>query len=246
MRRSLLTFLGLGALLIVGATRANGLQVAPTSLGLSANTPAAELWLSHTQQGDLSQPLQAQVRVFQWTQVDGQDRLVPTDALMATPPFITLTTRAPQLVRVMPAPGVQVASATTETSYRLIVDELPSATVGDKGGLAFVMHYSIPVFVAPVHPAVAFHAQDLTFAWTRSGNKTQLKVTNPSSFHAQLVQVQVQDGPHAGKTLEPGLLGYVLPGKTMAFDVPLPWNDRDRTHQLRLRINGQEEHVIVH
>lgn len=246
MRRFLLAFLGLGALLSMGVTRANGLQVAPTSLGLSAKAPAAELWLSHTQQGDLSQPLQAQVRVFQWTQVDGQDRLVPTQALVVTPPFVTLTTHAPQLVRVIQAPGVQASSPTTETSYRLIVDELPSATASKQGGLAFVMHYSIPVFVAPEHPAVSFHAQDLAFAWIRSGDKTQLKVTNPSSFHAQLVQVQVEDGPYAGKTLGQGLLGYVLAGKTMAFDVDLPWKDRDRTHQLRLRINGHEENVIVH
>src|SRR5690606_27632881 len=90
----------------------------------------------------------AQVRVYRWTQVDGQDVLEATRDLAISPPMLEVASGGEQLVRVVrlgPAP------AATEASYRVVVDELPVAAVdaADGGeGLRFVLRYSIPVFVA--------------------------------------------------------------------------------------------------
>ena len=60
---------------------ATSLQVAPTSLQLEARQRAGELWLTNSG----TSPVTLQVRLFRWVQQDGQEQLLPTDELIATP-----------------------------------------------------------------------------------------------------------------------------------------------------------------
>ncbi|HEL4110374.1 TPA: fimbria/pilus periplasmic chaperone, partial [Stenotrophomonas maltophilia] len=62
---------------------ATSLQVAPTSLQLEARQRAGELWLTNSG----TSPVKLQVRVFRWVQQGGQEQLLPTDELMASPPM---------------------------------------------------------------------------------------------------------------------------------------------------------------
>jgi fimbrial chaperone protein len=154
-----------------GATLGNGLQVAPTSLTIGAKDPAAELWLRKTTQVSTTAPLNAQIRVFRWVQIDGEDRLLPTQDLILSPPFVQLDGGQQQLVRVIrntAGAEIEQSAHTTdgtassssnsadaanqdEQSYRIIVDEIPSGNV-TASGVQFVMHYSIPVFIS-AHPS---------------------------------------------------------------------------------------------
>ena len=58
------------------------LRLEPVSLALQLGEQATTLWLSNTGQ----QPLQAQVRLFSWTQEEGGEVLVPTQAVAVSPP----------------------------------------------------------------------------------------------------------------------------------------------------------------
>jgi fimbrial chaperone protein len=66
------------------AAQAASLQVAPTSVQLTAEESAQGLWLSNS--GD--KPLQAQVRVFRWHQKDGEDLLDPSDKIAISPSLV--------------------------------------------------------------------------------------------------------------------------------------------------------------
>jgi len=93
-------------LALAGQASAASLQVAPTMLTLQANQNADGLWLSNSGRA----PVQVQLRVFRWTQVDGEERLEPTRDLVISPPMQTLPPGQRQLVRLIrtnpiPPPG---------------------------------------------------------------------------------------------------------------------------------------------
>lgn len=129
------------SLLAAAPAGATSLQVAPTSLQLEARQRAGELWLTNSG----TSPVRLQVRVFRWVQQDGQEQLLPTEELLATPPMQELGAGQQQLVRVM-RPNHEPPAA--QQYYRLIVDEVPDLATR-ANGMQFVLRYSIPVFVQP-------------------------------------------------------------------------------------------------
>jgi P pilus assembly chaperone PapD len=121
--------------------RAASLQVAPTSLQLSARQNAEALWVSNSG----SAPVSVQARVFRWTQRDGRDQLDPTSDLVVSPPMQSLAAGQQQLIRVVRA---QPEAPDAQLSYRVIVDEVPTLDP-NRQGMQFVLRYSLPVFIQP-------------------------------------------------------------------------------------------------
>ena len=103
--------------------QAASLQVAPVLVDVPA--PGATSSLKLHNEG--TKPLDAQVRIFKWTQVDGADSLTPTDDVAASPPLASLRPNTDYTVRIVRTSKEPVAK---EESYRLLVDELPSPASG--------------------------------------------------------------------------------------------------------------------
>lgn len=215
-------------LLAVAVAHAASLQVAPTSLQLSARQNADALWISNSG----TAPVQVQVRVYRWSQSGGQDRLDPTDDLQVSPPMQSLAAGQQQLVRVVRSdpqvPGAQLA-------YRVIVDELPTLDPG-RSGMQFVLRYSLPVFVQPGDPGTAqLQARQVLLDDGRPG----LEVRNTGRAYAQLADLAIGSGGRP-QTVHPGLLGYVLGGQTMRWPLDLP-PARLTGATFMARINGESD-----
>lgn len=212
------------------AAPAASLQVAPTSVTLKPGENAGALWLSNA---DDTEKLRAQVRVFRWTQENGEEKLEPTRDLSVSPPIVEVAGGARQLIRVIrtspPPPHV-------ETTYRVMVDELPDGKQPEGGGLRFLMRYSVPVFVLPSGDAPLQYALDTRLEQTGTGQV--LVVSNQGNQHAQIADLTGVDATGARSVLLPGLVGYVLPGQTMRW--PLPAN-APAGGRLVARINGEQE-----
>ncbi len=202
-------------------TCAAGLQVSPVSLTIPAGQPGAGIWLINSGK-DL---VNAQVRLFEWTQPQGEDAYGETEALVISPPFLRLEPGQRQLIRVIRSSGVSAekpdrpAAApddkSVEHSYRLIIDELPIQD--GKHGIQFVMRYSVPVFLPPSSakssaPVLNWHIQ-------QDEGSSSLVVSNTGAVHAQLADVVLSTA--AGRKIEvrKGLLGYVLPGATVRWPI---------------------------
>ncbi len=223
------------ALLLSGASAgAASLQVGPTSVTLQARQNADGLTLSNTG----TAPLHAQVRVFRWTQENGEDRLQPTQDIAVSPPMLTIAPGAKQLVRVIrlgPPP------ADAETSYRVIVDELPVATgaaqaeAPAKSGLQFVLQYSVPVFLMPAGEADI--APRLQTRLANEGGNAFLEISNTGRQHAQVADLVLVDARGERRAIAPGLSGYVLPGQTKRW--PLPADSAAASGTFKARINGE-------
>lgn len=240
-RRLLARFvLAAAVLAVVPAVPAAGLQVTPIMLEIGREDASTLLWLSNT--GDRA--LQAQVRVFRWTQVDQDDRLAASGDLLASPPMLDVPAGGRQLVRIVRAPGL--ARAAGEQSFRVIVDELPGGA-GAPGeaagpGVQFLLRYSIPVFIAPEAGGPA----QPQLAWRMVAAPAALDVVNTGSVRAQLSEVELEDASGAKIVLSRGLLGYVLAGSRMRWPLPAD-GPVPSTVRLRARVNGEWlERTITH
>src|SRR5262249_62404241 len=115
------------------------LQVAP--INVESPAPGASPTIKLRNEG--SAPLNAQIRVFRWTQKDGEEKLEPPDDVVASPPIATLAAKADYVVRLVRLSKAPIAEG---ASYRLLVDELPDPARQKNGNIAIVLRYSIPVF----------------------------------------------------------------------------------------------------
>lgn len=195
-----------------GLAAASGLQVSPTTIEVEAVRGAGGLNLMNNG----SQPLTAQARVFRWTQADGEDVLEPTAELAISPPMLELPPGGKQLVRVIrlgPPPA-------EETSYRVIVDQLPLDEEQEQEGAAlrFVLRYSVPVFLAPADgqpTAPMLHTRVLGVDGGR-----QLEVQNHGNGRAQVANLVYVTPDGERIPVASGLAGYVLPGQHRLWGLP--------------------------
>ena len=187
---------------------AASLRVAPTNLTLLAPESVATLNLRNED----TRPINVQIRVLRWSQVDGTERLEPTTDVVASPPLTTLGAHGDYLVRVV---RMSKAPVVGEESYRLLVDELPDPARRRPGAVNFVLRYSIPVFFASPDtspPQVSWTLQP-------NGKAAVLIATNIGGRHLRIADLKIND---AGRTLtaRTGLVGYVLGGATMSWLLP--------------------------
>lgn len=237
-------------LLLVSAgavpVHAGSLGVAPTSLEFAPGEVAKGLSLRNT--GDTV--LQAQVRMFSWTQAEGEDVLEASTDLVASPPFLTIAPGAQQYVRVVRRGVRQGDGETRERSFRILVDELPpefvSAPSRDAGGrdarrrprpgINFVVRYSIPVFIVPA-PGSAPAELRWYLHRTRDG-EWRLAADNTGGQRARIAELELLD--RSGRILfrHDGLAGYVLSGATRRWSFALPDAAAEAT-EIGMRINGQ-------
>lgn len=225
--RSLLPVRGLAlACLLAAASHASasGLQIAPTSIEMASAGPAQALWLTNT--GD--HELRAQVRAYKWTQTGGKDQLDATQALVASPPMLSVPPGGRQLVRVIRT-GQDAGAG--EQTYRLLVDELPLEAA--KGtGVQYVLRYSVPVFVG------VSGTPSLKWSGAPGHDTLELTVSNSGTAHAQIRDMSLLQPGAAAVPIVPGLLGYVLPGATMHWTIALPAGANATNASLKALVNG--------
>lgn len=213
-------------LLFSGYAAASGLQVTPVTLTLEQTQRAEGIWLSNS--GDNT--INAQVRVFRWSQSSYKDQLAASQGLVISPPMLTIPPGGKQLIRV-----IRTGSpAKVEDAYRLSINELPQSAA-KKNNLQFVLHYSVPVFIQP--PGVTDTYAKLQWQIKHSEGRAWLEVSNQGDGHAQLSEVNIITASGSRRNITPGLLGYVLPGSTMRWPLPASAGQGEK---LEAMVNGKK------
>ncbi len=215
---------------VASSSQAASLQVAPTSLQLTARQNAEALWISNSG----TAPVDVQARVFRWTQRDGRDELEPTTDLVISPPMQALAAGQQQLIRVVRA---HPQPPTAQQAYRVIVDEVPPLDP-KREGMQFVLRYSLPVFVQPDGGAPG--TPDLQASLLAQPDGTlALEVRNLGATYAQLADLGM-GSPERPQVFKPGLVGYVLSGQTMRWPLEIT-AARLGTATLSAKINGASQ-----
>lgn len=195
------------------------LQLSPVSIQFNTADRAQALWLTNSG----VTPLHAQVRVFRWTQVQGEDRLDPTNDLVASPPLVEIEPGRSQLVRIVRRSEV---AGLREESFRLLVDEIPIRQEGSskespgRPSLQFLLRYSVPVFIGSELGSQAFDASGISGEWTGAPAAPKLTIVNTGPRRLRISEVVHEDASGRKTTLVPGLLGYVLAGQRVSWPMP--------------------------
>lgn len=195
--------------MLPGIAQAEGLQVAPVSVTIPERS--GTVWL--TNQG--SEALRAQVRVFRWSQANGEDVLAETTDLVASPPFVSIAAGEQQVVRLVRTAPAADPSAPCEQTFRIIVDEVPTGDRPAGDGLQYVLRFSVPVFLTT--PACADLAPVLSWRIEQGGDGLALLVANSGQVRAQLADLSLVAADGSRLSVGSGLVGYVLPGQQRRF-----------------------------
>ncbi|WP_254916199.1 fimbrial biogenesis chaperone [Pandoraea sp. PE-S2T-3] len=203
---------GCAAALVSLSAASATLQISPVTVEFSAKQNAIGMTLSNP--GET--PVYGQVRIYAWTQEDGEDKLTPTDAIAASPPILRIDGGSSQIIRLV---RVANASPQAEQNFRLLVDELPEPGQPVQSGISIRMRYSIPVFVVP---ATSSSKPDLRFTLKRIDGKWQLEADNRGGMRAQIGATRLVDAAGKSHPVTDGLLGYALAGQRRVFNVTWP------------------------
>ncbi|MGZ3409002.1 MAG: fimbrial biogenesis chaperone [Xanthobacteraceae bacterium] len=196
-------------LMLPSAAKAASLQVVPVVVEITAPGATASLTLKN--EGD--RPLNGQVRVFRWTQVNGEDKLEPTNDVVASPPIVTIRGKSSNLVRIV---RTSKAPVEAEETYRLLIDELPTPVTDRPATVNIVLRYSIPVFFTV--PSAT--APKLKWELQKRNNKPVIVASNSGERYARISKLKVTDGKGAVVNFGEGLAGYVLGQSAHDFAVP--------------------------
>lgn len=179
----------------------HALELQPTTLQLAADQIQTELWLVN----DATTPWTGRIRLYQWDQASGRDRLQSTTTLVASPAALRLPPGARQRVRLVRVTGTHDAAG-PEQAFRAVVftDDREQT------------RYSLPLFISPRQtrplPVLA-----------RLGSRGPgpcVQLHNPGSHRARLQDLTFIDHLGHPHSLQAGLAGYVLAGATVCWPLP--------------------------
>ena len=216
-----------------GSAVAGSLQVTPVSFELE---PPAASTLTVANEGDATTWLQ--VRVFAWTQRDGEDVLTETSDVLVSPPVAQVAPGVEQLFRIVAAGTLDASAA--QSNYRLLVDELPDEPLGEGQSVRVLLRYSLPLSITPADvPPGRLEAM------FEPGASPMLRVSNHGGRRVSLADVAlVSPGGESHPVGQGGLLGHVLPDSTRRWPLTLPPN-ADAPVRLEFMQDGQRQQLPV-
>jgi fimbrial chaperone protein len=174
------------------------------------------------------------VRVFGWSQEQNKDNLTPTQALSASPPMIEVAPQATQTIRLVRAAGPRSAR---EESFRVLIDEIVDRTEVSDNGVSVQLRYSVPVFMS----TAGMKPPRMTVTPTLKNQTLTFKAQNGGGQHASVSAVTLENASGESVVIEPGLVGYVLVGQIMEWNLLVPATSTVKGPYVTLhcRFNGE-------
>jgi fimbrial chaperone protein len=194
----------------IAPVSAASLQVTPVSLEIPAPGAATTLTLKNPG----TTPLKAQLRVYRWSIINGEEKLDLANDVVASPPMATLQPNTDYTVRIV---RLSKTPAAIEETYRLVVDEIPQALPQGRTAINLAFRYSIPVFFTPQNGG----SPDLKWSTERRAGKLYVSVTNSGSRRVRVSDLHVADASGKSNVLAKGLAGYVLARSSMSWVAPV-------------------------
>lgn len=201
----------------VASAQTGGIRVAPVLVSLNPERAIGSVRLNNGR----DTPVSFEVEAYVWTQVDGEDQLTPTNALIVAPAVFEIPAGGEQTVRL----GVRGANGANEAAYRILLRELPAERQSGVA-LGFALEMSLPVFVTPRGAAANI---------TTQVDGSRLTLTNAGNSFAQIALMSGEQRLDA--------LRYLLAGASATIELTNP------TAQLRLveaNATGQRNEHVIH
>jgi len=187
---------------------AGSIEVTPTTIDLPAASDTAVFYI--TNRGDA--PTVTQIQGFDWRQSDGGDRLAPSATLTISPPMARLAPGQQQIVRLAVEHDAAIVD---ERTFRLLVSELPDASV-QTGGVRVLLQFSVPVFKPGANPGEA----SLSWELARSPEGLFLTARNAGARHVKLIDLAFALAGRKPVAIAPATFIYVLARASHRWTIP--------------------------
>lgn len=202
--------------------RAN-LNVTPLSLGLNANETATQM-LIRNQGEDL---LAIQLRVFEWTQINGEDHYAEAVEIVISPSIVRIEPGRAQSFHILSRGARQRGR---EGRYRVVIDELPGSSTASSGTAQTRLRLTLPLFTdrdtaTASEPVLIVRPGSLIIG--NSGGRT-LRLTN----------LAIEADGEALDLGEEAALQYVLGGSWVS--IPLPGETACAASEVRVSAQADE------
>jgi fimbrial chaperone protein len=210
MRSILATSAAVAFLVAAGFTpaKAGSLQVEPVLVDVTAPGAASTLSLRNVGTATIN----AQIRVFRWSLVNGEEKLEPTDDVVASPPTVVLAPNAKNIARIV---RVSKQPVVGEESYRLLIDQLPDLSQQKNGAINLMVRYSIPVFFG----AAGKKIPAVVWSVAVKGDKVTLAARNTGDRRLRISALTLRDANGRNVSLGNGLAGYALGQSTKSWTI---------------------------
>ena len=191
-------------LAIASGAQASTFQVNPVVL----EVPAGGHNAAFTIRNNDGNPVSVQIRLFRWTQREGEDVYDKTDDLIASPPIVTIPAAGAQLVRVGPRSGA------LSGAYRVILEEILPPASG-KSQVRIALRLNLPLYVMAARGTTA------PLRWSGSRDATGtivLQGENPGTLYQTVVGIDAADTARKDVSLTTHFAA-ILPGSSKRWNV---------------------------
>lgn len=118
--------------------------VSPIRIDLDRSARNGAITVTNDEEAD---PLRAQLKLFEWTQMSGgKDEYKEVEDLVYFPRLMALEKGEQKVVRV----GLRTPAIEREKTYRLFIEELPPPPAAGGARVAIAVRFGVPIFVKPI------------------------------------------------------------------------------------------------
>lgn len=211
--RPIKTVLALILLAIPCASLAGEYRVSPIKLFFDETTKTGVITLIN----DGDDPLQLQVKAFEWSQdEEGKDKYHPTDDIIFFPKMMKLEKDEKRILRA----GIKQLPQDREKTYRLFIEELPGPKKESEGSRVEIsIRFGVPIFVKPPKA----EAKGAIKSVSLSQGKLVVQVANTGTAHFRIDSIAVTgSGPNGAETVSQELQGwYLLADRSRTYEMPV-------------------------
>lgn len=185
------------------AQAAAALAVTPLRVEIPAGSTSETVQV----QNSTGSPMAVQMRLFAWSQTNGEDSYSPSSDLLVSPSIVSIPAGQTQLVRVIR----KGAAGQGEKRFRLVIDQLPDPAKMRAGVAQTRIRFALPVFVDSDRAAPA------KFAWRLTNGA--LELNNSGGATARIVRIDVKGADGRSVPVEQNSLRYVMGSSTIAWPI---------------------------